>query len=71
MAREWGVSPSTAHQMAPGSPAVLESHDEPMSWYDEEREQAWCRFEDRLGLSFWRLLTTDHSQREPPCERRP
>ena len=67
------VSSSTlsAHQMAPGSSAVLESHGERMTWYDEEREQAWCRFEDSLGRSFWRLLTTDHSKWEPPWERRP
>ena len=29
-------------------------------------EQAWCRFEDSLGRSVWRLLTTDHCQWEPP-----
>ena len=45
------VSSSTlsAHQMAP--------HCERTTWYDEEREQAWCRLEDRLGRSFWRLLS--------------
>ena len=31
------------------------------TWYDEEREQAWCRFEDSSGRFYWNLLTTDHS----------
>ena len=56
----------STHQMAPGTSG---SHDEPTVWYDEELEQAWCHFVDLLGRSFWRLLTTDHSQWEPPWER--
>ena len=31
------------------------------TWYDEGREQAWCRFEDSSGRFYWNLLTTDHS----------
>ena len=42
-----------------------------MTWYEEERELAWCRFEDSLGRAFWHMLSTDHSQWEPPWERRP
>ena len=34
--------------MALGSWAILGSHKECMTWCDEEREQAWCRFEDSL-----------------------
>ena len=36
-------------------------HAERSSHNDEEREQAWCRFEDSLGRSFWHMLTTDRS----------
>ena len=48
---------------------VSESHEEDAVWYDEEREQALCRVEDSLGRSHCHLLTTDHSQWEPPWER--
>ena len=40
--------------------------DEPLTWYDEELDQEWCRFEDHHGRSCWHLLTTDHSQWELP-----
>ena len=53
----------SAHQMA--------FHDERATWNDEERAQAWCRFEDSCGRYYWNLLTTDHSHWEPPWERRP
>ena len=44
--------------------------DEPVVWYNEELEQGWFRLEDSLGRSHWHLLSTDHTQRHPPCERR-
>ena len=51
--RQSSSSTLSAHQMAPGSSAVLGSQDERLSWYDEELEQAWCRFEDSSGRSLW------------------
>ena len=50
-------------ELSSNGSGVSESHDEDAVWYDEEREQAWCR------RSYWHLLTTDHSQWEPPWER--
>ena len=45
---------------------MLADQDEPLTWYDEEFDQGWCRFEDHQGRSYWHLLTTDHTQWEPP-----
>ena len=42
--------------MAPASSAVLGSQDERLTRYDEELEQASCRFEDCSGRAFWHLL---------------
>ena len=44
---------------------MLENQDKATVGYDEELEQAWCRFEDRLGRSFWRLLTTASAPTAP------
>ena len=46
-----GTSAHHAERSSNGS-GVSESHDEDAVWYDEEREQAWCR------RSYWHLLTT-------------
>ena len=51
-ARVHGHSSSStlsAHQISPGTSAVQENQEEPIVWYDDELEQAWCRFEDHLG----------------------
>ena len=45
---------------------MLADQDEPLTWYDEEFDQGWCRFEDHQGRSYWHLLTTDHTEWEPP-----
>ena len=42
-----------------------------ITWYDEERGQAGCRFEDSLCRLFWHLLTTEHSQWEPVLDDGP
>ena len=41
MLRDASSSILSAHQVA--------LHDERTTWYDEDREQAWCRFEDSFG----------------------
>ena len=57
---------SSARVHAHSSSSDLSSHqmgllDEPIVWYDDELNQAWCHFEDHQGRSFWHWLTTDHS----------
>ena len=55
-------------ESSPSTPAAQLAR---TTWYDEEREQAWCRFEDSFGLFYCNLFPTDHSQWEPPWERMP
>ena len=68
--RHSSSSTLSAHQMAPGTLAVLGCQDA----HGVVRRRARAGvvpLRGPSGRSFWRLLTTDHSQWEPPWERKP